>query len=90
MRSMKLRALAQNRLGQSAVKGTELDMRLEVTIGVGTLILSLFTVIVPTFTIPDCVPHDMAYPPPAIRPFEPMVRPEPHSHWRYKIPVQAC
>ena len=59
-----------------AVKGTELSPRLKVAIGVGTFILGLFTVIVPVFAIPTCVVSDMAVPPPAIKPFEPLVRPE--------------
>ena len=43
----------------------------------GTFILGLFTVIVPTFAIPDCVPSEMPVPPRAIKPFEPFVRPQP-------------
>ena len=51
-------------------------MRLKVAIGVGTFILGLFTVIVPTFAIPDCPPEAMAVP--AVKPFEPIVRPQLH------------
>lgn len=65
------------REGQPPIKGTELDMRLKVAIGVGTFILGLFTVIVPVFAIPDCVPSDMAVPPPPVQPFVPFVRPQP-------------
>lgn len=70
------RGVSQRR-GQPTVKGTELDTRLKVAIGVGTFVLGLFTVIVPTFAIPDCVPENMAVPPPPVKPFEPFVRPEP-------------
>ena len=51
-------------------------MRLKVAIGVGTFILGLFTVIVPVFAIPDCVPENMAVTPRPIKPFEPFVRPQ--------------
>ena len=49
-------------------------MRLKVAIGLGTFILGLFTVIVPTFAIPDCAPEAMAVP--TVKPFEPIVRPQ--------------
>lgn len=58
-----------------------LDMRLKVLIGLGTFIMSLFTLIMPTIAIPDCpsiVGPDMDSIP-AIMAFGSSVRPSPLS-----------
>ena len=77
------------RRGQPTIKGTELDTRLKAAIALGTFVLGLFTVIVPAFAIPDCVPDNVAKPLPPVKPFEPFVRPKPPTRKSPQRPVRG-